>query len=323
MKHLDENQRYFIFKSLQANKSKSEIAKSLGVDRSTVYREIRRNSVKGEYRSETAELLAEARRREGHRHCKYGQQVWDEVCAMLRQDFSPEQACGRLRRLGRPAPSAERIYQYVWERKLYGNDLYRHLRHKRKKKGSRGRRNERRGQIRNRKGIELRPPEVDRKERFGDLEIDTVIGRNRKGALLTINDRAGMALWIRKLGGKNAEELADAAVAALRPLKKLGVLHTITSDNGKEFACHEKIARELEVGFFFARPYRSCDRGANENMNGLVRQYLPKGTDFGNVTPEDVRRIEEKLNNRPRKRLGFLTPLEYICMQVKQIYLAA
>ena len=144
----------------------------------------------------------------------------------------------------------------------------------RKKKGSRGRRNERRGQIRNRKGIELRPAEVDRKERFG--------------------------------------ELADAAVAALRPLKKLGVLHTITSDNGKEFARHEKIARELGVEFFFARPYRSCDRGANENMNGLVRQYLPKGTDFGNVTPEDVRKIEERLNNRPRKRLDYMTPKEYI-----------
>ncbi len=191
-------------------------------------------------------------------------------------------------------------------------DLGRSLRHKRKKKGSRGRRNERRGQIRNRKGIELRPPEVDRKERFGDLEIDTVIGRTKKGALLTINDRAGMVLWIRKLGGKNAEELADAAVAALRPLKKLGVLHTITSDNGKEFARHEKIARKLGVEFFFARPYRSCDRGANENMNGLVRQYLPKGTDFGNVTPEDVRKIEERLNSRPRKRLDYMTPKEYI-----------
>lgn len=312
MEHLDENQRYFIFKSLQANKSKSEIAKCLGVDRSTVYREIKRNSVNGRYRSSTAEQLAAARLHEGHKHYKYGQQTWDEVCAMLLQDFSPEQISGRLRKLGKPAPSTECIYQYIWEQKLYGSDLYTHLRHKSKKRSSRGRKNERRGRIPNRKGIELRPPEVDLKERFGDLEIDTVIGKNKKGALLTINDRAGMALWIRKLRGKNAEELADAAVAALRPLKKLGVLHTITSDNGKEFACHEKIAKKLKVEFFFARPYCSCDRGANENMNGLIRQYLPKGTDFEDITSEEVREIEDKLNNRPRKRLDYMTPKEYI-----------
>lgn len=312
MEHLDEKQRYFIFKSLQANKSKSEIAKCLGVNRSTVYRELKRNSVNGKYRSDAAELLAMTRQHEGHKHYKYGQQTWDEVCAMLRQDFSPDQICGRLQRLGRPAPSAECIYQYIWEQKLYGNDLYIHLRHKSKKKSSRGRKKERRGRIPNRKGIELRPPEVEQKARFGDLEIDTVIGKNRKGALLTINDRAGMALWIRKLNGKNAEELAEAVIAALRPLKKLGVLHTITSDNGKEFACHEKIAKKLKVGFFFARPYCSCDRGANENMNGLIRQYLPKGTDFENITPEDVRKIEDKLNNRPRKRLDYMTPKEYI-----------
>ena len=195
MEHLDENQRYFIFKSLQARESKSEIAKRLGIDRSSVYREIKRNSVNGRYRSSMAERLATAGLHEGHKHYKYGQQTWDEVCAMLRQDFSPEQICGRLRRLGKPAPSTECIYQYIWEKKLYGSDLYMHLRHKSKKRSSRGRKNERRGRIPNRKGIELRPPEVDLKERFGDLEIDTVIGKNKKGVLLTINDRAGMALW--------------------------------------------------------------------------------------------------------------------------------
>lgn len=312
MEHLDENQRYFIFKSLQAHESKSEIAKRLGVDRSTIYREIKRNSVNGKYRSGTAERIAMARQHEGHKHYKYGQQTWDEVCSMLRQDYSPEQVNGRLRRLGKPAPSTECIYQYIWEQKLYGNDLHKHLRHKCKKQGSRGRVKERRGRMPNRKGIELRPSVVDRKERFGDLEIDTVIGKNKKGALLTINDRAGMVLWIRKLSGKNAEELAEATINVLRPLKKLGVLHTITSDNGKEFACHEKIAKKLKVEFFFARPYCSCDRGANENMNGLIRQYLPKGTDFENITPEDIQKIEDKLNNRPRKRLDYMTPKEYI-----------
>lgn len=312
MRRLDENQRYFIFTLLQDHRTQSEIARLMKVDRSTVNREIRRNSINGKYWPEAAEILTVSRRHECHKHYKYGQDTWDEVSDMIRQDYSPEQVSGRLRRLGEPAPSTECIYQYVWEQMAFGNDLHEHLRIKSKKHRSRGRKNSNRGRIPNRVGIEERPQIVDQKERFGDLEIDTIIGKNKKGAMLTINDRAGRFFWMRKLNGKNAEELAEATIKALLPLKKLGLLHTITSDNGKEFACHEKIAKKLNVKFYFARPYCSSDRGANENMNGLARQYLPKGTDFDTVTEEYVKMVEEKLNNRPRKVLDYMTPKEYI-----------
>lgn len=297
---------------MQAGECPAQIAKILDVNRSTVTREIERNSVDGKYLYEKAEMLAQGRQHEAHVHYRYGQQLWDEIGGMIRQGMSPEQVCGRLRKLGREAPSAECIYQYIWEMKSHGDDLYTFLRCKGKKHRSRGRKNDRRGTIRNRRGIELRPPIVDLKKRFGDLEIDTMIGKNKKGALLTINDRAGGYVWIRKLNGKNAEELADATIKALRPLKKLGVLHTITSDNGKEFASHEKIAKKLKIDFYFARPYCSCDRGANENTNGLIRQYIPKGTDLDEISEDYVDDIQQKLNDRPRKRLDYMTPREYI-----------
>ena len=174
-------------------------------------------------------------------------------------------------------------------------------------------------QVVGRTPIGLRPAEVEMKNRFGDFEIDLVNGANHVGNILTANDRQSGFCILEPLATKDAGDLADTVIAAFEPYREF--LHTITSDNGKEFACHARMARELEIGYYFAHPYRSWERGANENMNGLIRQYLPKGTSFEGLTREQVKRIEWKLNNRPRKRLGFLTPLEYISMQVKQIYL--
>lgn len=158
------------------------------------------------------------------------------------------------------------------------------------------------------------------KSRFGDFEIDLINGAHHKGNLLTANDRMSMFCILEPLPTKDATALADALIAAFSLYKKL--LHTVTSDNGKEFADHARIAQRLNVGYYFAHPYHSWERGANENMNGLIRQNLPKGTSFEDLTREEVKWIEWKLNNRPRKRLGFLTPLEYISRQLKQIYLA-
>jgi len=149
---------------------------------------------------------------------------------------------------------------------------------------------------------------VDVRVRFGDLEVDTVIGANHRGALLTIIDRLSGYLWIRKLEGKNAAELAGKALQALLPWKPW--LHTITADNGKEFAGHEGIAKELGILFYFARPYHSWEKGANENANGLIRQFFPKKTSFENITDDQAKWMDEILNNRPRKRLGFLTSKE-------------
>ncbi len=157
--------------------------------------------------------------------------------------------------------------------------------------------------------ISLRPAVVDEKKRFGDFEIDTLIGKNRKGAIMTTNDRCTHLVLIRKLAGKEAAPLASTAIEALLPYTDK--IHTITADNGKEFARHKEIAKGLDAEFYFARPYHSWERGANENTNGLIRQYIPKGTDFSKLTDKMIEEIEWKLNNKPRKSLGYLTPLEY------------
>ena len=150
---------------------------------------------------------------------------------------------------------------------------------------------------------------MNEKLRFGDFEIDTIIGKNRKGAVMTINDRCTKIVFIRRLEGKEADPLAKMTIDTLQPYKDM--IHTITADNGKEFARHKEIAKELDVQFFFARPYHSWERGANENTNGLARQYIPKGTDFEDLTDEYIAEVEWKLNHRPRKSLGYLRPLEY------------
>ncbi len=147
--------------------------------------------------------------------------------------------------------------------------------------------------------IKLRPAIVDEKTRFGDLEIDTIIGKNHQGAMLTINDRVTGLVWIRKLQGKEAEPVAQKTIEALLPLKDL--IHTITADNGKEFAHHQTIGQGLGVDVYFAKPYHSWERGANENTNGLIRQYFPKGTSFESVTDKDIEYVQNRLNNRPRK----------------------
>lgn len=222
--------------------------------------------------------------------------------------FSPEQIVGRSRLEGIAMVSHETIYRWIWEDKRRGGKLHKYLRRQGRRYAKRGSKNAGRGFIPGRVDIDERPEIVELKERFGDLEIDTIIGKNHKGAILTINDRATSRVWIRKLSGKEAIPVAKIAVWALRKVKNL--IHTITADNGKEFAKHEEIAQKLEIKFYFCKPYHSWERGANENTNGLIRQYIPKGKDFSEVTNKQIKWIENKLNNRPRKRLGYLTPNE-------------
>ena len=180
-----------------------------------------------------------------------------------------------------------RLYRWIWDDKHKKGTLYLNLRRKGKRYNKRGNTLAGRGYIPNRVDIEERPSIVDLKERFGDLEIDTVIVSNHKGALVTINDRLTSKVWIRKLSGKDAAPLALKTIEALQPIKDL--IHTITADNGKEFTKHQEIAKELEISFYFCKPCHSWERGANENTNGLIRQYIPKGTDFCEITDEFVR----------------------------------
>lgn len=314
--HLTQEQRYAISVLLQGPEpmSMAEIARRIGVSRSTVWREIKRNSdMRGRhhYNPELAQRKADARMKRRRHYVEFTDAMKRDVRRrIVYKEYSPEQIAGRFRLEGKEMVSHETIYKWVWRKKRGGNrEMAEHLRHRGRHYCKRGSEYKSRGIIKGRVGIERRPAVVDEKRRFGDFEIDTVIGRNHKGAVMTINDRCTHIVLIRKLKGKEAGPLAEAAVEALSPYKPM--LHTITGDNGKEFAGHKDIASALGIDFYFARPYHSWERGANENTNGLIRQYIPKGTDLDDVSEEYIREIEWKLNNRPRKSLGYLTPLEY------------
>jgi IS30 family transposase len=192
--------------------------------------------------------------------------------------------------------------------------LFTHLRRKGRKYRKRGSAKDNRGIIKNRVDISQRPAIVNEKIRLGDLEIDTIIGKNHQGAILTINDRVSSYVWMAKLSGKNADELAMKAVEILQPHAHR--IHTITGDNGKEFADHKKIAQQIGIDFYFAKPYHSWERGANENTNGLIRQYFPKGSSFESITDKQIQYVQHKLNNRPRKKLGFLSPTEFLSLKL-------
>lgn len=312
---LNRDLRYQIKALLDAGLSQKTVASQLGISPGGLSRELGRNGGREKYDPDKADRRAERLQRKSHVHYRYGGRIWAETMAMIRDDLSPEQVAGRRGLEGKETPSVPTIYRHV--KGVAGLRL--HLRHGRKPYRKRGPLKDRRGAIAGRVSIDMRPDAVDMKSRFGDFEIDLVNGARHRGNILTANDRQSGFCILEPLATKDAGSLADAVIAAFGPYREF--LHTVTSDNGKEFAGHARIASELEVGYYFARPYHPWERGANENMNGLIRQYLPKGTSFEGLTREEVKRIEWKLNNRPRKRLGFLTPLEYISMQVKQIYL--
>lgn len=312
MSHLTTEQRCEISVYLRMGHSQKFIAEKIGKHKSVISRELKRNSdpETRQYNPKIAHEKYRKRMHEKPKQVKFTPEIQQIVNMGLEMDFSPEQIVGRSKLQGvEGMVSHERIYQYVWEDKRNGGDWHKHLRRKGRRYRKRGNKRDNRGIIRDRVSIDQRPAVVEDKKRFGDLEVDLVVGRNHKGALLTVNDRAGYLSWIAKLSGKHAQEIRDKAIQMLLPFK--GMLHTITSDNGKEFAEHKAIAEALVVDYYFAHPYHSWERGANENMNGLIRQYLPKGTSFENLTDDDILLIQNKLNNRPRKKLGYLTPREY------------
>ncbi len=311
MSQLTKAQRYTISVMRKQNFPMGEIAAAIGKHKSTISRELRRNcdGRSGRYDADLAQRKCERRQKGKPHRVRFTEEVRLRVEAMHREDYSPEQVVGRCRLEGLECVSVETIYQYVWGDKRRGGDLHTHLRRKGRKYRKRGAKKDSRGVIRDRVSIDERPKVVDDKSRFGDLEIDLIMGANHRRALLSANDRASGISWIALLEGKDSKALAEKAAEMLIPFK--GLLHTITSDNGKEFAEHKAIAKSLAVDYYFAHPYHSWKRGANENMNGLIRQYLPKGTPFDGLDDNEIKRIRDKLNNRPRKKLGFLTPIEY------------
>lgn len=316
MSHLTLEQRYIISSMLQSGSTQTSIGDVLGKDKSVISREVKRNSDgrTSKYRPELAHRKATKRLVNKPKHIAFTADMKTYVSCKLKQKLSPEQIAGEAKLKGIAMVSHERIYQYIWSEKKTGGKLYKNLRNQGKRYRKRGSLKDNRGIIKDRVDIDLRPKEVDNRENFGDLEIDTIIGKDRKGAILTINDRATGMVKIRKLNGKDATELAAKTAEALQDWKPY--LRTITSDNGKEFAAHKTIAETLEIDFYFAHPYHSWERGSNENLNGLIRQYIPKRTDFDEITQEFVSLVEAELNNRPRKRFDFRTPTEIFNQKV-------
>ena len=263
----------------------------------------------GAYRADLAHRKYQERLEQKPKSHKFTEQIKETIHRLLEEDFSPKQIVGRCKLERKPCVSREQIYQYVWEDKRHKGKLYLHLHHRGRKYRRRGAAKGSCGRMRDTMSIDLRPPEVELKKRFGDLEMDTVVGKNHKGAILTINDRSTKLCWIRLLTGREeSKPLKAATVATLMPIKDQ--LKTITVAR-KEFAAHLEISDVLNVPIYFAHPYHSWERGANENMNGLICQYLPKGSSFLHLAEESVWYIQERLNNRPRKMLGYLTPKEY------------
>ena len=318
MGHLTLEQRYKIETYRSLGKRIIEIADYIGRDKSVVSREIKRNSDgrNGIYKASLAHRKAQKRHQIKPKKLTFTPEVISNVKQYLVQDFSPEQMVGRAILEGKKMVSHERIYQYIWKDKRAGGNLYKHLRTKGKKYRKRGSSKDNRGLIANRVDISKRPQIVEKKERFGDLEIDLVIGKDHKGALLTINDRATGLLFMGKIDSKEAKAVETKTIELLKDWKPL--LHTITSDNGKEFANHEQLSEKLAIDYFFAKPYHSWERGANENLNGLVRQYFPKSSNFESITQDQINRVINILNNRPRKRFGFKTPNEVFALKMNE-----
>ena len=305
-KQLTCEQRYAIRILLKKDYLQKDIAAAIGVNKSTISRELKRNSGKRGYRPKQAQQKA-VERRQDKSPPRIAEATWNKVRLYLKDDWSPEQISGTMKLKERISISHEWIYQFIIKDKQTGGNLYTHLRCKSKRRKRYGS-HERRGILKNRRSIEERPAIVETKERIGDWEADTIIGKAHKGAIVSLTERKTKICLIYKVERKTADLVSKAMSKLLLPLKD--IVYTITSDNGKEFALHEETAKTLETDFYFAHPYASYERGLNENTNGLIRQYFPKGRDFRTITDEELIMAMKKLNNRPRKTLGFLTPNE-------------
>ncbi|MNF75981.1 Integrase core domain protein [compost metagenome] len=299
---LTEGQRYQIALLYGESFSCREIGLRVGVSKSTVSRELRRNSAPDGYAPDNAQRLCEQRRVMAAKR-SVTQDAIDFVEFSLEWKWSPEQISAVTKVVGLSV-SHEWIYQYVTADKARGGELYTHLRQgkRRYRKGY----GQKRGGIRDAVSIELRPAIVDERGRLGDWEADLVLGKQGTGAIVTLAERKSRIYLTKKVFSKDAVEVSNAIISLLSDYK--GACHTITFDNGLEFSEHKEIAKALEADMYFAPPYSSHERGLNENTNGLLRQYIPKGTDLRRVSEEDLTRYQRALNSRPRKCLGYRQP---------------
>ena len=313
-KQLTSEQRYTISVLLQNRMKQKDIAKAINVSPSTVSREIRRNSgIRGRYNWETAQANAIRTRRKKPGNHSVDDAIKEEAKRILvTEQWSPEQISGALAKEGKHI-CHETIYRMIRKDKSEGGTLYKHCRHRLKHRARPV--GGKRVSIANRTSISERPSEADGK-RFGDFEMDTIVGKGNHGAIVTLIERSTNMLFMRKLKkGKNAKELARTVIHLLSPFK--GHIKSITTDNGTEFACHETISKSLGVNIYFADPYSSWQKGGIENANGLIRQYVPKSETFKHLSNQQITKYSKIINMRPRKKLKFRTPYECFYEQIE------
>src|SRR5258708_11224860 len=297
--------------------AKSQIAIDLGVDRSTIYRELKRNrSKRGYYKAASAQEFCNIRKERFCHHRKFTPAMEKFISEKLeKEQWSPEQINGYCKTRNIAMVSHERIYQFIYLDKDKGGLLYKQLRicakPYRKRYGS----YDHRGKIQGRRDIEQRPAVVNQRSRIGDWEADTIIGNNRRAAILTLVERKSKFLLSAKLPATEAAITSKKMINSLAPFKQ--AVHTITSDNGHEFAHHKRISKKLQADYYFTHPYCAWEKGTNENTNGLIRQYIPKKTDFDTIDERLLQHVTQKLNTRPRKSLNWKTPLEVFMSNFK------
>ena len=285
--------RYQIFAYKNENYTQSKIAKLLDVNKSTISRELNRNSTNGYYSAEDAHIKAVSRDKFKTRYKKLTNKLKLQIGKMLRDGLSPDQLVGRLKKQKIANISYETVYRYIYANQKSGCRLYKLLRHKNKKYGNRSSQYKTRGQIKNRVNISKRAKIIEKKTRFGDFEVDTIIGKDHQGAIVTLVDRKSKFTLMKIVESKRADVVTKAIIELLYPIKKL--VHTITSDNGKEFSYHEDISKKLDIKFYFCDPYSSWQRGLNEHTNGLVREYIPKKSSFENISQKQITIIQSHL----------------------------
>jgi len=315
---LTPTERYSISALLSIGHSIRSISRHLNRHHSVVCREVLRNSQQGRYDASEAHSRALLRQATSHTTIRFTSEIRDLVSDYLRIDWSPDQISQYLKMEYGKKISVQRIYQFVADDRREGGSLYRHLRHglkRRKRYGS----HEYRGRIIDRVSIDDRPALVNEQRRVGDFEIDTIIGQHHQQAVVTVVDRKSLFTLVGKVDKNDAESVSRMTISLLKPF--LPAVKTITADNGKEFATHKKVALELNCDYYFAHPNAPWERGINENTNGLIRQYLPKGTSFLHVGERQTNFIMNRLNNRPRKKLGYKTPKQVFAESIRKYYL--
>lgn len=304
--HLTPEQRYTIFVLLQQKKSRKEICETINISESTLCRELKRNGGQRGYHHKQAQVKADDRKRRLQNYRNLTIELRKFIREKITEEqWSPAQIVGHLRKQGRKCVCVETIYAYIRADKAAGGDLWIYCRHKLK---------HRRRQVstpytavQNRTMIDERPPEWDGSTP-GDFEMDTIVGKDGKGAIVTLVERNTSFVFAKKLPeGKDAEALAKAVITMLLPY--IDRIRSITTDNGSEFAEHLLIAKRLRTRIFFAHPYSSWEKGCIEYHNKLIRQYIPKGTNFDDISDQMLNEIVIKINRRPRQKLDFSTPV--------------